>query len=99
MSKKDQETIMKVAAGHPKAFHEIYQVGGDEKSLAKFKAAGVKIIPASADSVKRLHAAAETIWKKWAKEQDAAGRPGTKVLDRFVKLTEEYAAKNPYAKK
>jgi TRAP-type C4-dicarboxylate transport system substrate-binding protein len=99
ISKEDQQTIQKVADAHPKAFHEIYQIGGDEKSLAKFNAAHVKIIQPDAESLKTLHAAAEKIWAKWAKEQDAAGRPGTQVLNAFVKLTEEYAAKNPYAKK
>jgi TRAP-type C4-dicarboxylate transport system substrate-binding protein len=98
ISKPDQQAILKIAGEFAKAFHEIYQVGGDKKSLEKFKAAGVKIVQPDQESLKELHTAAEKIWAQWAKEQDAAGRPGGEVIKLFVKLSEEYAAKNPYAK-
>jgi len=99
ISKKDQEAIAKVAEEHAKAFHEIYQVGGDEKSMEKFKAAGVKIIDPKPESLKKLNAAAEKIWAVWAEEQNKAGRPGSAVIKQFVTLSKQYAAKNPYAKK
>ena len=62
ISKKDQEAILNVAKGHPKRFHEIYEIGGDKKALEEFKAASVKIIEPDAESLKQLRVAAEKIW-------------------------------------
>jgi TRAP-type C4-dicarboxylate transport system substrate-binding protein len=99
ISKEDQQAIQKVVEGYPDAFHKIYQIGGDGESLKKFVAAGVKIIKADDASRKALRTAAEKVWDQWAGEREAAGQPGKKVLAAFVKLTDEYAEKNPYAKK
>jgi TRAP-type C4-dicarboxylate transport system substrate-binding protein len=99
ISKQDQEIIKQVAEQHADAFHKIYQVGGDEASLKKFEQANVKIIEPDKEALTGLRAAAQKVWDKWAQEQNAAGRPGTQVLDTFVKLSDEYAEKNPFLKK
>lgn len=99
ISKEDQATIRRIAEGHADAFHRIYQIGGDEESLKAFQKAGVKIFNPDAESLAALRKSAEVIWGQWAKEQTAAGRPGKAVMDTFVKLSDEYAKKNPYLKK
>ncbi|MCW5692604.1 MAG: TRAP transporter substrate-binding protein DctP [Pseudolabrys sp.] len=99
ISKEDQAAIKKAAEGHADAFHKIYQVGGDEESLKAFEKAGVKIIDPDAASLAALRKSAQAIWDDWAKEQTAAGRPGKAIMDSFVRLTDDYAKKNPYAKK
>jgi TRAP-type C4-dicarboxylate transport system substrate-binding protein len=99
LSKEDQQAIKKVASTQADTFHKIYQIGGDDESLKKFLAAGVKVIDADAESVAGLQKAAGKIWERWAQEQDKAGRPGTEVMDKFVKLTNEFEKQNPYATK
>lgn len=99
ISKEDQATIKRIADGHADAFHRIYQVGGDEEALKVFQKAGVKIIEPDPENLAALRKSAEAIWGQWAKEQTAAGRPGKAVMDGFVRLSDEYAKKNPYLKK
>ena len=99
ISKEDQATIKRIAEGHADAFHKIYQIGGDDESLKAFEKAGVKIVDPDAENLASLRKSAEAIWDQWAKEQAAAGRPGKAVVDTFVRLADEYAKKNPYAKK
>jgi TRAP-type C4-dicarboxylate transport system substrate-binding protein len=99
ISKEDQAAIKKAAESQADAFHKIYQVGGDEESLKAFVKAGVKIIEPDAQSLAELRKAAQSIWNQWAKEQTAAGRPGKSIMDSFVQLADDYAKKNPYAKK
>lgn len=97
LSKADQQAIAKVAGGQADAFHKIYQIGGDDESLKKLQKAGVKILDADAQSVSQLQGAARKIWDAWAAEQEKAGLPGRQVMDDFVRLTAEFAKKNPYA--
>lgn len=99
LSKEDQEAIHKVAAKQADAFHRIYQIGGDDESLKKFIKAGVNVIDADQESVAGLQKAARKIWDQWAQEQDKAGRPGTEIMERFVKLNQEFAKQNPFAAK
>lgn len=99
ISKEDQAAIMKVAEGHPDAFHKIYQIGGDEESLKAFRKANVKLIEPDQASTQALRAAAEKIWAQWAAEQDAAGRPGKAVMGEFVRLADDFTKANPYAAK
>jgi TRAP-type C4-dicarboxylate transport system substrate-binding protein len=99
ISKEDQAAIMRVAEGHPDAFHKIYQIGGDEEALKTFKKANVKLIEPDAASLAAMRTAAEAVWNRWAAEQDAAGRPGKAVMSDFVRLADEFAKKNPYAGK
>jgi TRAP-type C4-dicarboxylate transport system substrate-binding protein len=99
ISKEDQAKITEIAKGHADAFHKIYQVGGDEQSLQTFKKAGVKIIKPDAASEAAIRTSARTIWDQWAREQDAAGRPGKAVMADFVRLSDEFTKQNPYAAK
>jgi TRAP-type mannitol/chloroaromatic compound transport system substrate-binding protein len=46
----------------------------------------IEIVPFPAAERAKLAAGAEAIWRDWAKEQEAEGRPGQKILD-FVKAT------------
>jgi len=99
LSKEDQAGIKRAAEGHPDAFHKIYQIGGDEVSLEKFKKAGVKIIQPDAASLSALRDAAKVIWDEWSAEQEAARRPGKAVMDAFVKASDDFEKQNLYAKK
>lgn len=99
ISKEDQATIKRAAEGHADAFHKIYQIGGDNASLEKFKKAGVKVIQPDAASLGAMRTAAQAIWDQWAREQDAAGRPGKAVMADFIRLADDFAKKNPYAAK
>jgi TRAP-type mannitol/chloroaromatic compound transport system substrate-binding protein len=64
------------------ALLEAYKVA-DAKWLPIFKEK-VEITPFPAAERKKLEAGANAIWEQWAKDQDAAGRPGRAVLN-FVK--------------
>lgn len=99
ISKGDQELITKVSAEHPDGFHKVYQIDGDEKSLKTFEKAKVKFIEPDQASLSALHTAAEKIWNQWSDEQEKAGRPGKLVMTKFIQLTREFTAKNPYKTK
>jgi TRAP-type C4-dicarboxylate transport system substrate-binding protein len=99
LSKEDQAAIRRVAEGHADAFQQIYQIGGDDESMKIFEKAGVKFVQPDEQSLTELRKFAKGVWDQWAKEQDAARRPGTAVMDTFVRLADEYAKKNPYQKK
>jgi len=96
ISPEDQSTIKQVSEGYAKAFHEIYQIGGDNESLRIFEEAGVKIIDPDAASLAKLRESAKTIWDQWAAEQDRAGKPGRAIMDTFVRLADEAAEQNPF---
>lgn len=98
ISKEDQAAITKVAEGHAKAFHEIYQIGGDDESMKAFEKAKVKVNKASPEALAKLREAAEKKWNAWAEQQQSQNRPGKQVLATFEKLSAEYAKQNPYKK-
>ena len=97
LSEEDQQAIREVGAKQAEAFHEIYQIGGDDESLKTIEEAGVTVIPADEASLAGLQEEARKIWDAWAEEQEAAGRPGRQIMDRFVELTTQFAEQNPYA--
>jgi TRAP-type C4-dicarboxylate transport system substrate-binding protein len=79
----------KIAAMLPKLQEE-----ANQKLFAAYKAADEKWIPVfkerlevaafPAEEREKLSAGASAIWKQWAEEQEAAGRPGKTILE-FVK--------------
>ena len=64
------------------ALIEAYKAA-DAKWIPVFKQR-MEVVPFPPAERARLAAGAEKIWLEWAKEQDAAGRPGTEMLN-FVK--------------
>lgn len=95
-----QKIIRETAQAHPDRFARIYQADGDGASLERMKGAGVKTIEAPAADLERIRTTARTqVWEKWAADRNKEGRPGTKVLARWVELVEKYAPESPYAKK
>jgi TRAP-type C4-dicarboxylate transport system substrate-binding protein len=61
-----------------KAYHE-----ADKKWIPLFKER-LEVVQIAPETREKLAAGASKIWAEWAKEQDAAGRPGTEILN-FVK--------------
>jgi len=55
----------------------------DKKWIPTFKEK-LEVVPFPAEERKKLAAGANSIWEQWVKDQEAAGRPGRKMLD-FVK--------------
>jgi TRAP-type C4-dicarboxylate transport system substrate-binding protein len=92
-----QKIMEEVALEHPKANQRIYQIEGNMASLEKMKAAGVEIIQASPEvKMQVTKVAKDVIGDKWVEEQEAKGRPGRQVMDRFAALVKKYEAVSPF---
>jgi len=95
-----QKIITEVAQVHVDAFVRIYQAEGDGTSLEKMKAVGVKVIEVPPSDLAKIKEVAKgQVWEKWASERNKEGRPGTKLLNKWVELFERYTPQSPYYKK
>jgi TRAP-type transport system periplasmic protein len=92
-----QAMIDNLVPEHAKALHKIYQIDGDGKFMDRFKKGGVQIVEPSPELMSEMRKIArETVWKKWANDQEKRKLPGNKVLDTYLKLIEQNTAANPF---
>ncbi|GAB3794090.1 C4-dicarboxylate TRAP transporter substrate-binding protein [Virgibacillus kimchii] len=93
-----QELFQEVASNtHPEAYHEIYQIEGDQEAIAQFESQNVKFNNASQEDIETLNKIAEeAVWETWIKEQEERGLPGREIMDSLIELVEKYSEENPY---
>lgn len=67
--------------------------GWDDRAVAEFKKAGIKLIDFPKADVEKWAATLEDIPAEWAKETDALGLPGSKIIQRWQEITSELGFK------
>ena len=95
---KDIQTMIdNLVPEHAKADHRIYQIEGDAKFMERFKTRGLQILEPSAELDREMRKIAqETVWGKWANDQEKRKLPGKKVLETYLKILEKNTAANPF---
>lgn len=72
------------------------ELGKDPSSLEQFAQAGVTIVEPTAAQVKDFQDNyARASWDAWASSMDAAGKPGTEMLEAFIALCEKHTGTCP----
>ena len=95
---KDIQTMIdNLVPEHAKALHKIYQIDGDGKYMERFKKGGVQITEPPPELMSEMRKIAQdTVWAKWANDQEKRKLPGKKVLEAFLKLIDKNTAANPF---
>lgn len=94
-----QKMMMEVGKEHLVAYHQIYQVEGEQASRDKMKARGVLFTTPTAEEKARVDKIIKDILiTKWIADQQAAGRPGQMVFDTLTGLIKKYEPLNPFKK-
>ena len=101
---KDAQKVVLDVSKEFTAYLAERQIELEKNVLDEFRTAGVKIYTLNDEDKKAFSAACETVSRKWAKDLDDKGLPGTEILDLFLKKTAEYEAEvkaqgYPWAKK
>ena len=92
-----RKIMEEVAMVAPENNYRNYEIKGNKAALEKMKAAGVKTLEASESAKAQvMKVAKESIGDNWVAEQEAKGRPGREVLDRFTELVKKYQAISPF---
>jgi TRAP-type C4-dicarboxylate transport system substrate-binding protein len=89
MTKKDREVFLEVGRRVSIEYGDAMKKEvNDNKAL--IEKAGVKIVPFPAEELHKWlkTAAAQKVQKDWIEEQNKAGRPGTKIMESFIKIFE-----------
>jgi TRAP-type C4-dicarboxylate transport system substrate-binding protein len=82
--------MLEVATQVPDKYFEIY-AEADAKWIPQFKEAGIEIYDFPAVERAKVEAVAgKPLWDAWVEEQEAAGRPGQKVMDTLLAAIEKY---------
>ena len=92
-----QELIIDAGKKHPKSVEQIYQIDGDQASMMKMKKAGLKVTHPTTEMSNRVQQIiTQSVWTKWATDLDKKGRPGTKVLNMYLKNLKKYEPMSPF---
>ena len=68
-------------------------------ALEKIKARGIEINTLSKEERDQMVEFAKTIWDRWVKKQEEAGRPEARmVMDTMVEKVKEYEKVDPFKK-
>lgn len=85
-----KDIMLEVAEEVPDKYFDIYEEA-DAKWIPMFEAAGIEIYDLPAEERAKVKAVAgKPLWDAWVEEQEAAGRPGQKVMDTLLAAIEKY---------
>jgi TRAP-type C4-dicarboxylate transport system substrate-binding protein len=91
-----QKIMVEVGEDHPKAVEQIYQIDGDNKSLQTIKKAGIRVTEATPEAQAEVDRVTNGVWKKWAKDLDVKGLPGSLVLEAYLANIKKYEPLCPF---
>lgn len=75
--------------------YEAIKATGDE-GFDALRAAGVEFISLSEEDLAKMNEAYKAIHEEWVAEQEAAGRQGQPLMDKYLELAEHYKSISPY---